>query len=338
MIAACPKCSARYRIESGRLRPEGVRLRCSHCEAVFRVRPPTAEAEAAVNPRPAELSTPPAGQPPAEPPAVDRERVVLIADSDVEQGKLTANALVEWGLQPILVHDGVEAMLAIQRMLPTAIVIDAALPRMFGFQICEIVKRNESLRHIQVVLVGAIHDGSRYRRPPGELYGADAYIEQPRLPAGLRTILEGFGLLAESTPAPSSSPQPDPQPVLASAPEPHASAPPVIPATPEQVEPVVSTPPSQKVEAPVPAAGDDTLGEAIATAERLARIIVSDIVLYNQKKFEASLQTGNVVDAMEAELAEGRSLFVSRIDPSLREQRDFLAEELLRVARLRSDP
>ena len=43
MIAACPKCSARYRIERGKLRPEGARLRCSRCEAVFRVRPPEVE-------------------------------------------------------------------------------------------------------------------------------------------------------------------------------------------------------------------------------------------------------------------------------------------------------
>ena len=47
MIAACPKCSALYRIDKGKLRPEGARLRCSRCEAVFRVCPPEAEAEPA---------------------------------------------------------------------------------------------------------------------------------------------------------------------------------------------------------------------------------------------------------------------------------------------------
>ena len=44
MIAACPKCGARYRIERGRLRRDGTRLRCSRCEAVFRVSPPPGEA------------------------------------------------------------------------------------------------------------------------------------------------------------------------------------------------------------------------------------------------------------------------------------------------------
>ena len=105
----------------------------------------------------------------------------------------------------------------------------------------------------------------------------------------------------------------------------------------ERVEPIPSTPPPQQTESPVPTSGDEPPGEEVATAERLARIIVSDIILYNQEKFEASLHAGNIVDAMEAELAEGRSLFVARIDQSLRDKRDFLAEELLRVARLRSE-
>ena len=42
MIAACPKCAARYRIERERLEAGAVRLRCARCEAVFRVRPPLA--------------------------------------------------------------------------------------------------------------------------------------------------------------------------------------------------------------------------------------------------------------------------------------------------------
>jgi CheY-like chemotaxis protein len=295
----------------------------------------------------AAVSAPPAEPTPTETAETDRNRLILVADAEIEPGKQTANTLVEWGLQPTLVHDGVEAILTIQRLLPRVVVIDAALPRMFGFQICELVKRNESLRHIQVVLVGAIHNGNRYRREPEEIYGADAYIERPDLPTGLRAILQGFGMFAESTPMSSPSiSQPDPQPAPMSEAVPQAPAPPAIAETPkrvepippappeplERVEPIPSTPPPRQTESPAPTSGDEPPGAEVATAERLARIIVSDIILYNQEKFEAALQTGDVVGAMAAELAEGRSLFVTRIDPSLREQRDFLAEELRRVA------
>jgi hypothetical protein len=74
---------------------------------------------------------------------------------------------------------------------------------------------------------------------------------------------------------------------------------------------------------------------AVADAERLARIIVSDIVLYNQEKFEAGIRDGNVVDLLGAELEEGRGHFAQRVDARVRGSRDFLADELVRVARIR---
>ena len=371
MIVTCPGCSARYEIEPGRLRPEGVRLRCTRCEAVFRVSSPQAAAGSADRVPSASTPSVPMPQPeaPREPapslsppmsrpappilpsPPVDRERVILVADPEIEQGKSTANALVQWGFQPALVHDGVEAILAIQRLLPRAIVIDAALPKMFGFQICEIVKRNESLRDIHVVLVGAIHNRTRYRRPPEEIYGADAYIERQELPGSLRSILQGFGMLssvrqppavsvtaaaplapAVAAPAPAMAPAVEAVPAVA------------VPAAPGSLEPVGSAEPSLvsqtqvSVESTEPTSGDPGIDEKIEQAERLARIVVSDIVLYSKNKFEAAVAAGNVLEAMQPELAEGRSLFTARVDPSIREFRDFLAEELLRVAETRGKP
>ncbi|HBZ69448.1 MAG TPA: hypothetical protein DEP35_06840, partial [Deltaproteobacteria bacterium] len=118
----------------------------------------------------------------------------MIADSDAEEGKATAAAVAGWGLHPLLAHDGVEAILAIQRNLPCAVILDAALPKMFGFQVCELMKRNAELREVHVVLVGAIHHRERYRRSPHDLYGADAYLERPDLPHGLAAVLRDFGL------------------------------------------------------------------------------------------------------------------------------------------------
>jgi predicted Zn finger-like uncharacterized protein len=366
MIAACPKCGARYRIDPGRLKPEGARLRCARCEAVFRVRAPAErvalEPVERVAPAPAErvalepvervapAPTPTPG-PQVEPPR-DRNRLVLVADPEPDSAKATAAALVSWGLQPILVHDGVEAILAIQRMLPRLVVLDAALPKMFGFQVCELVKRNESLREIGVVLVGAIHDRDRYYRPPNELYGADAYIERPELPDALEPLLRRFGVVV---PGPGDAPSPGrvalppaPEPKLPApepplpAPEPLPPAPEPLPPAPEPLppapEPPVAPPAFRepiRVESappPVPRAPED---EEVAKAERLARIIISDIALYNEEKLEAAIRSGDVLEALDAELEEGRSLFRQRIHTRVRETRDFLGEELLRLARQR---
>jgi predicted Zn finger-like uncharacterized protein len=321
MIAACPKCGARYRIERGRLRPQGTRLRCSRCEAVFRVSPPPAEHEPAAAAPAAFVQTEVARAPaPAEPAAPGGERLVLIADAEIETGKAIASALVDGGLEPVLVHDGVEAILTIQRTLPRAVVLDAGLPKMFGFQICELMKRNESLRPIKVVLVGAIHHRDRYRRAPSEIYGADAYLERHQLRESLLPTLASFGLpIAEVAPERVA-----PRPLRAPVEAPRAVRPVAPPARPRP-EPV----------RPAAPAADPALTAEIGRAERLARIIVSDVVLYNEEKLDAAIRAGNVLESFEAEMQEGRGHFAQRIDARVREVRDFLSEELLRVARAR---
>ena len=150
-----------------------------------------------------ETSPPPVA--PIRAPAASRRAgpVVVLADADVAAGKAMTQVLADWDCEPVLVHDGVEAILSIQRLLPAVAVLDAALPKMFGFQVCELMKRNESLRRIHVVLVGAVHHQDRNRREPDERYGADAYVERPQLPEALRPILRGFGIDVGAAPADS---------------------------------------------------------------------------------------------------------------------------------------
>ena len=402
MIAACPKCGARYRIERERLHAGSVRLRCARCEAVFRVRPPeTPEAvpapapPAVVEPKreappPVAAVAPPPPAAPAPPPAGE---VVLVAMPDGELARRTGELLAQRGLRVLHASDGVEAMLEIQRKLPRAIVLAADLPKMFGFQICEVVKRNESLRGTWVVLVGAIHHRERYRRAPGELYGADVYVEGPALPTGLLPCLAQGGISVgdAAAPAPRAAAAPvqpvqAPAPVAAAAPAPRPPAPPRVeparaplaaPLAPRDSArvplaarpPAAGTPPASArvlLAARPPAAGTppasvrvpfvarppaaglrrdaeavvampplrraDGLDDERAKAERLARIVVSDIVLYNEGRFAAAARSGNVLEAMAPDLAEGRQLFEERIDARVRAERDHLKDELLRRA------
>jgi len=213
-------------------------------------------------------------------------------------------------------------------------VLDAALPKMFGFQICELLKRNEQLRSIHVVLVGAIHDEDRYRRAPSELYGADDYVERPQLLDTLRDMLASA--FSSASPSPAAEPAPAPVPPVA-APTPVA-APPAAPAAAPTAPAVEPMPAPAPAAGPAPAAAPPAAGDAspeVVAAERLARIVVSDIVLYNPERFEEGIRNGNVVEALSAELEEGRSLFEMRVDPKVRADRDFLADELVRVARSR---
>ena len=386
MVAGCPKCSARYRVDADRIGPDGAKLRCTKCSAVFLVRAPKVAAPAPVAPpeplaaeppTPAVASSTQAKAPPEATAApepeveIDRERLVLIADPDAARGKASAEAVEGWGLQPHLVEDGVEAMLAIQRLLPRAVVLDAALPKMFGFQVCEVVKRNESLCDTVVVLVGAIHHQSRYRRDPSDLYGADVYIEQPDLPDGLHAILREGGLPMQgdvdspAPPAPEPSfeepaapPAPEPSFEESPAPTPSFEAPATPPAPepsfesdadepdfdfvtepPTAPEPIVDEAPAAPVadEAPAPVADDDPeKAEERERAQRLARIAVSEMLLYQPDKFEQAAREGNLEQVLDLEIQEARALLRQRIREDVREETDFIMEELNRVAAERS--
>jgi len=260
--------------------------------------------------------------------------LVLVAIPDGELAKQTAAALAECGLQTSVVHDGVEAMLEVQRQLPGVVVLSASLSKMYGFQICEVMKRNESLRSIPVVLAGSIYRTDRYRREPNELYGADAYLEDPDLPGGLIPILEKIGvpMTPPATPHSESTPLVPPQP----APAPAAVPKPVLRPAPDPAASATKAPTPVTGSEPAATPGDDGLAEERAKAERLARIIVSDIILYNEEKFADALRRDCVVEAMTPDLDEGGGLFRDRIDERVRGERNYLVEELLRVARLRA--
>ncbi len=299
MIAACPKCGARYRVDASRLGPKGSGIRCSECGAAFRVRPPA---------------------PKASPP---ENANAIIACCSVDAGRELANTLIAWGLRPLLVHDGVDAILSVQRALPALVVLDTDLPKMTGLQVCELIKRNASLQQIRVVLVDAAQNPSD---PSAAPYGPDARVERAQLPAALRSLVDDLGLGAPSAPVAAKPPQPGaappPAPVAAKPPRPVA-APPPAPA------PAVTVPPT---------AAESDADPGTAEAERLARVIVADIVLYNETKFDAAVASGNPAEALAVEISEGRAHFEQRIDAAVRAKKDFLAEEIQRVARNRGKP
>ncbi|MCA9503325.1 MAG: zinc-ribbon domain-containing protein [Myxococcales bacterium] len=382
MIAGCPKCSARYRVDAEKIGPNGAKLRCTKCSAVFLVRAPRstpavettpvaaasrstdvssgAAATNATAPGAAAVSSPaqtPAAAAPARPSpqTVDRTRLVLVADPDEARGKASAEAIAEWGLLPHLVLDGVEAMLAIQRMLPAAVVLDAALPKMFGFQVCEVVKRNESLKDTLVVLVGAIHDRDRYRRDPSDLYGADVYIEEPDLPDALRPLLERAGLpmgdpspvgarsgsvpVGEDATQPAPAIRPSttgatPTPVGVASPAGERATTPRPAAAPSRPVPA-ATPPAAS--APAPVAEDPERDEERERARRLARIAVSEMILYHPDKFDAANRAGTLEQVLDLEIQEARALIRQRISEDVRAETDFVMDELRRVARDRRE-
>jgi predicted Zn finger-like uncharacterized protein len=340
MIAVCPKCSARYRVDPARLGPEGAKLRCSKCSALFLVRAPakaTAPTASATGSSggasafPVQASSGARATGRASETVGDSARrgsapLVLVADADAARAKTSTDTIERGGLAVHTVHDGVEAMLAIQRMLPRVVVLDATLPRMNGFEICEIVKRNESLRSIHVVLIGGARSASRGPDDSSDAYGADDHLESPDLPDGLVTVLRPFGLVPHVAPPPRGLPSAPAR----SGPIAHAAS------APKSVErPARPSAPTPIARASGEAAADPVREEERERARRLARIAVSEMLLYQPEKFAQACRDGTLERALELEIQEARALIRQRIGPEVRAEADFVLEELHRVARER---
>ncbi len=79
--------------------------------------------------------------------------------------------------------------------------------------------------------------------------------------------------------------------------------------TPEQAKPKVAADP-----------------EAIEKARRFARIIVSDVALYNQEAVREGIANDTFYDVLRDDIAEGRQLYDSRVPAGIRATKDYLQE------------
>ena len=108
---------------------------------------------------------------------LDRSKIVVAHDGDSVL-KLVESILTEEGYQVICESEGIAAVVAIEREKPFLVILDVALPRIYGFEICDRLKNSPESNEIKVILLAAIYDKTRYKREPVSLYGADDYIEK----------------------------------------------------------------------------------------------------------------------------------------------------------------
>lgn len=294
MIIACPSCSTKYKLSGDKLSGDRVKLKCSKCGAVFLLRKKPAAREEA-----------------RELPAVTTGRKILVAHASSSVREMIGELLRGAGYQPVYVKNGVEAVAAMADIHPVLVVVDVALPEIFGFEFPEIIRNDKRLENIKVILIASIYDQTRYKRLPNSLYGADDFIEKQQIRGSLVPKINS--LLGEQ------------EEIRKQIGETEAVS--VGIGVRETVSPKVAAEDAKKLkEEELPHAESD--GEDIEKAKRLARIIVSDIALYNEELVEKGIRQGTVEDELKNDLEEGKRLFTKRIPERIRKKADYLRESL----------
>ncbi|OGW40271.1 MAG: hypothetical protein A2010_02960 [Nitrospirae bacterium GWD2_57_9] len=66
-------------------------------------------------------------------------------------------------------------------------------------------------------------------------------------------------------------------------------------------------------------------------AKRLARTILSDILLYNQAKVKEGIEKDSLFDVLTEELAEGKKYYESLVDEEIKQSTNFFNEAVVDV-------
>jgi DNA-binding response OmpR family regulator len=113
---------------------------------------------------------------------------ILIADDNSDILDILKKYVAKEGYQPLLAHDGEEAVLMFRQYRPVLILLDVMMPKKDGFTVCREI-RKESTAPI-IMVTAKIEDADRIM---GLDIGADDYIVKPFSPgevmARVRAVL-----------------------------------------------------------------------------------------------------------------------------------------------------
>ncbi len=119
------------------------------------------------------------------------EPKILIADDEAYVRLLMEQALEDLedgGVELLLASNGEEALEIIQAERPQLVFLDVMMPKMSGFEVCRLVKRELRLDDVYVVML--IAKGHDYDRQKGYEAGADTYVTKPFDPDELLEMAE----------------------------------------------------------------------------------------------------------------------------------------------------
>lgn len=127
--------------------------------------------------------------------AVDRNRLVLIVESDARLLEKRVEQLTELGYRVVIARSGTEAIEKARRLQPAAVLLNPLLPLLSGWDVLTLLKTDETTQDVPVVITGV-----RVERDHAYQTGADAFL---RLPIELPTLQNCLsGLIQPLAPEP----------------------------------------------------------------------------------------------------------------------------------------
>jgi len=105
------------------------------------------------------------------------KRKILAVDDEPNILLSLEYILEQEGYEVHVARDGEEALAVAQEVAPDLILLDVAMPRKDGFEVCRVLRENPRLQAMKIVMLTA--KGQPLERKKGLEVGADVYVTKP---------------------------------------------------------------------------------------------------------------------------------------------------------------
>ncbi len=120
----------------------------------------------------------------------ESKKKILIVDDEADLVELLQVLLEQKGYEVFTAFDGQEGLDKVKEKRPDLVVLDVMMPKMDGYQMCRLLKFDEELRQIPVILLTA--RGQERDKKTGRDVGADDYMTKPFENAELLQKISAF--------------------------------------------------------------------------------------------------------------------------------------------------
>ncbi len=114
--------------------------------------------------------------------AADEVKVMIVDDSNTIR-KSAELFLKQAGYKVVLVENGFEALTRVFDERPSIIFVDIMMPRLDGYQTCQLIKKNEEFEDVPIVMLSS-KDGL-FDKARGRIVGSNEYLTKPFTKDGL---------------------------------------------------------------------------------------------------------------------------------------------------------
>jgi CheY-like chemotaxis protein len=115
------------------------------------------------------------------------KRILVCDDDPVILRLLQVNLELE-GYEVLLAHHGEKAIEIAVDEHPDLVILDIMMPRMDGYQTCQMIKSQDETRDIPVVFLSAKAQQSDIEK--GKSFGVDDYLTKPFDPSDLIAVVD----------------------------------------------------------------------------------------------------------------------------------------------------